>query len=438
MKLWLTTPESLDTIRAIILLQRMLQTEKGLKMAKTKRRKQRDIRPLTQTQIRAAKPGDFLPDGGGLYLNVAEGGSKSWIAYLTIKGIGRKKRSIGPVALFTPAEARRKMVEYRQAAVAGIDPKPRKSKEVSAIPTFGEAAPQALAWIRNVKKWKTEITPQGWKDLDRLAMPRLGNLRVNEIESTDILSILDPIWNAEKDATAKKLLTAIKQVFAWSTEYKHIKSNPVNDITTRKSNEDDDNHRPSIPYSEMGDALKAIRQSGKGKENYQLAASCLEFIILSGVRCNAARGAKWDEIDLDARVWNLPGDRQKNDKLFPVPLSKQAVKLLSRVWIDTGGSEYVFPASRNGGYMSDYNMNAIIRENGLKDEHGNKATIHGCRASIGTWAEESGDYSDSTISMMLSHDMKGKAKKTRRAYLRSVRYDERAEIHQAWADYISA
>jgi integrase len=51
--------------------------------------------------------------------------------------------------------------------------------------------------------------------------------------------------------------------------------------------------------------------------------------ILTATRTGEVMGARWDELDLQNRVWAIPAERMKASKEHRVPLSERAVELLS-------------------------------------------------------------------------------------------------------------
>src|SRR5262249_17312339 len=60
-----------------------------------------------------------------------------------------------------------------------------------------------------------------------------------------------------------------------------------------------------------------------------VAARALEFCILTTASTSEALQAKWDEIDIDAKMWTVPAERMKAHKEHRAPLSDRALKLLA-------------------------------------------------------------------------------------------------------------
>ena len=149
-------------------------------------------------------------------------------------------------------------------------------------------------------KWSARKGKEWMRDMNRLAMPSLGNLPVDAIRRANIIHILQGLWDDEKFEAGKKLKTSIKQVFEWCIELEIISDNPAVGIRPEEIPDGEENLR-AMKYGEVGEALKMMRKS-----KHRKAADCLEFLILTGARSERARAARWDEINLDAKTWTLP------------------------------------------------------------------------------------------------------------------------------------
>ncbi len=78
-------------------------------------------------------------------------------------------------------------------------------------------------------------------------------------------------------------------------------------------------------------------------------AAALELAPLVFVRPGELRGAEWSEFDLDAAEWRIPGGRMKMGAPHIVPLSKQAVAILTELHAHTGAGRLLFPSLRLDG-----------------------------------------------------------------------------------------
>jgi integrase len=95
-------------------------------------------------------------------------------------------------------------------------------------------------------------------------------------------------------------------------------------------------HHAAVPYDELPAFLAALRA------REAVAARALEFAILTAARTGETIGARWDEIDLQTRVWTVSGERMKAGREHRVPLSKAAVGILERMR-DVRQNDHVFP-----------------------------------------------------------------------------------------------
>ena len=89
---------------------------------------------------RLDRPGMYA-DGDTLYLNVARGGSKSWVQRIRIAG-KQTDLGLGGFPLVSIAEARDTAIDNRRTVRAGGNPLADKRK--AKLPTFREAAEQTL------------------------------------------------------------------------------------------------------------------------------------------------------------------------------------------------------------------------------------------------------------------------------------------------------
>ena len=63
-------------------------------------------------------------------------------------------------------------------------------------------------------------------------------------------------------------------------------------------------------------------------------------------------GAQWSEIDFDAAVWTIPGERMKAKRDHRVPLSSRAVEILRQAKSSVP-TNFVFTNGSNGNRRGD-------------------------------------------------------------------------------------
>ena len=93
-------------------------------------------------------------------------------------------------------------------------------------------------------------------------------------------------------------------------------------------------HHRALPYAEVAGAIATVRRSGA----YPAAVLAFEFLVLTACRGSEVRGARWEEIDFEAREWRIPPERMKTGREHRVPLSEGALAVLREVQALADGS----------------------------------------------------------------------------------------------------
>jgi integrase len=149
----------------------------------------------------------------------------------------------------------------------------------------------------------------------------------------------------------------------------------------------------------------------------------LEFAILTATRSGEALAARWDEIDMDGKVWTVPPGRTKAAREHRVPLSDRTLAILKEM--DAGRTgEYVFPGQRPGRPLSNMAFELLLRR--AKSDY----TAHGFRSSFRDWAGNETHFPRELAEHALAHVIGDKAEQ---AYRRSDALTRRRELMNAWA-----
>ena len=86
---------------------------------------------LTARQVQTAKTPGMFADGGGLYLQVAPSGGKTWIFRFQLRG-RRRDMGLGSATVFSLAEARQKAADAKRLVANGIDPIDQRASQAAA------------------------------------------------------------------------------------------------------------------------------------------------------------------------------------------------------------------------------------------------------------------------------------------------------------------
>ena len=178
-------------------------------------------------------------------------------------------------------------------------------------------------------------------------------------------------------------------------------------------------HHPSLPYAEVPALAAELRSLTS------ISARALEFAVLTAARSGEALGARWDEIDLNRRIWFVPEERMKGRKEHRVPLAPRAVEILDEMAV-IQLNEFVFFGAKQRRPLSNMAMLMLLRD--LRPG----VTVHGFRSAFKDWASEATRFPDYLSEAALAH---ASADKVRAAYARSDLFEKRRKLMEAWAQY---
>ncbi len=379
---------------------------------------------LSATKAKAlCKPGRYT-DGAGLHLFVGKTGKKSWVQRITVD---RKRRDIGlgGFPAVSLALARERSAGIRAAVAEGKDPLTEKHKP--GMPTLREAA--YTVHKDNKPRWRNVKHVAAWiQTLERYAFPMIGSKPIDKIERADVLTVLTPIWSTRPE-TARRVRQRLRTIFHWAMAYGFIENNPAGELIdgALPSMPKVKAHFRAMPYQEVRSALEVIKSS-----RASLAAKlCFRFLILTAARSGEVRGVTWSEIDLQGRIWRIPSRRMKAGSEHRVPLSKQAIELLSEASELREETNLVFPSpQKRGDQLSDMTLTKVLRSVGLAE----RATVHGFRSSFKNWTLEQTDTPWAVSEAALAHTL---GNSTEQAYARSDLFERRRDLMQKWADYVT-
>ncbi len=181
-------------------------------------------------------------------------------------------------------------------------------------------------------------------------------------------------------------------------------------------------HQPALPYPEVRGAMERVRAS----RAYPSTVLGFEFLVLTACRSGEVRGARWEEMDLEAREWRIPPERMKTNRIHRVPLSTGALAVLREARSLVDDSELVFPSVR-GRALSDATISKMVRELGIG------AVPHGFRSSFRDWAAECSDAPREVCELALAHV---NSDRVEAAYRRSGLFERRRELMEDWSAFL--
>lgn len=373
----------------------------------------------------------FVGGVQGLALQKTAGSARSWLLRVMVGG-KRREMGLGSYPEVTLAKARDKAREARESIRRGVDPIEQQRvaqsslrAAVAAELTFDECS---SAYIKaHESGWRNLKHGQQWRNtLKQYASPVMGSLLVRDVKLPHVLSVLEPIW-IEKNETAVRLRGRIELVLDWAAA-RGLREGPnparwrghLDKLLARPSKVNRREHHAALPVAVVG-AFMARLRSSEG-----MGARALEFAILTAARSGEVRGATWHEIDLDAKVWAVPGTRMKAGNDHRVPLADEVVDLLKAL-PRMSGTDLVFPGPR-GGKLSDMTLLAVLRRSEVA------AVPHGFRSTFRDWAAERTNYPRDVAEMALAHTI---GDKVEAAYRRGDMFEKRRRMMVDWAAFLA-
>jgi len=369
------------------------------------------------------------PCGSNLYLIVSPTGGRRWTFRYQRNGIV-KKMGLGSAKApggLKPADAKDIAVDKLRLLAKGVDPRESRdeTRRAEGSRLFGEFAEEWRQTFETGLKHKNARAKL--KRIVQVLTKPLHKKRLDEVKSEHVVAVLKPIWH--KIEVARDTRQRIKKIMDAAIALGHrTEANPA-DWDSRLA--------PIMPKQKR---RGTVRGGNKGIDYHELpavmrklaalddqSARGLEMTILTLVRTTETRHMRWDQLDLDAGLWDLGVDDTKNARRKRTPLPKQVLAYLREVH-KSRISEFVFPGRDLKSPMSENTMLKYLKE--LTGDP--KLTVHGFRTTFRTWAQEETEFEEEIVEHCLHHITGDEAEK---AYKKGEALKKRRAVMQAFADF---
>ncbi len=385
---------------------------------------------LTDTKIRNLTRKDKLyriADSGGLTLEINPNGSKLWRHRYRFNNRATMM-SLGPYPIVTLLSARQARDKNKQLLFQGINPKQIKEEAKAKASTKKTFEQMFLKWInKNKDQWSLGYVEDTIQRANNYLIPKLGNLPIDDIKSSEIRNLLLKIQDTGKLDMFKKVKGILNGVFKYSVGMDVLKVNPVRDLPSEIFKKKPEKHYASITDPNEIPWLLDKLEEHKGGYEVRAALVIAPHVFL---RPSELTGMLWSEVDFDAKLIRINKERMKVKKTHLVPLSIQVLKALKNLRNVNTDSDYVFPSPRNiNKPITSSALRLALRSVGVGKD---KMTTHGFRSMASTRLNELG-YNADLIEIQLSHSQ---ANKIRAAYNHAEYLEERITMMQEWSDYL--
>ncbi|MBR0568349.1 integrase arm-type DNA-binding domain-containing protein [Azoarcus sp. L1K30] len=385
--------------------------------------------PLTDVKIRQAKAVDKpikLTDGAGLYLEVRPNGSKLWRYRYKIAG-KENLFALGDYPTVSLQDARRAREDARELVKHGLHPSHARQAEKARQVSENEQTFRAVSeeWIEKKRAgWSGYYLKQVMRGMESDVWPYIGRLPLRSISASHVLEVLNRVTGRGAETVAINLRQWCSSVFRYGVSTLRADVDPVAALKGAII-------RPVVKNAQpmSRDQLKTFMTKLDQYGGLRTTALAIRLLLYTFVRTVEMRRGEWSEIHDGTHLWVIHGDKMKMGRTHIVPLSRQALEVLTELRRITGGGVNMFPNSRRpNDIMSATTINRAMEYLGVP------FSGHDFRATASTHLYEMG-WSSHVVEMQLAHAERNKAKA---AYNHAQYLAERRDMMQAWADWLDA
>ena len=398
--------------------------------------------PLNHAKLQAIKAADKpykVGDQHGLFLSVLPSGSMTWRYQYYLNG----KRETVTIGTYRKAgaaekrieisldEARDRLHELRKIVASGQSPaKLKQAEKVRAKIEAGQSCTVtelSERWFAEEVSFKSEAwqyNVNNWLKLDIL--PAIGQLDPRHVLEEHIAAVIGKVVARGSPSSANKVRMICIKLFQYAIDKRELKENPARAI--KAINTPNSKSHRALSVKEIGPFLRALGAIG-AKEINKIA---IKLMMLTLTRKDELRLAKWTEFDLTNGIWDIPAHRMKMRQPHRVYLSSQAKELLNTLKPLSHGSQFLFPNNSSlSKPIGHTTLNSIIDR---LDIDGARFVPHGLRATASSILNEA-NFRHDVIERQLAHR---DSNKVRAVYNQAEYAQERREMLQWWADYVSS
>lgn len=321
-------------------------------------------------------------------------------------------------------EARKHIAEGRNPIDARARERAAANTEPEPAMTFGKFAEDYIASVE--EGWRNPKHRQQWRNCLRDHAAPLKDKPIEEVNTTDVLAVLQPIWLTLPE-TASRVRGRIEKILS-AAKARGLRSqdsiNPAQwrghlDVLLPKRARLSRGHHAAMPYAALPVFMKRLASRPA------TAARALEFLILNASRTGEVLGARWREID--GNMWTVPADRMKAGVAHNVTLAPAAIAILEAIGRGSP-DDYVFAGVAPNKPLSNMALAMLLRRMGRGE-----FTVHGFRSAFKDWATNCTEVAEEISEEVLAHIV---GSEVRRAYRRGEALDRRRKLMEAWAKYL--
>ena len=362
----------------------------------------------------------------GFMVDVLPSGTLSFRYRYKLNG-KREKATIGNYPGMSLAMARERYRDMVTAVQRGISPAAQKRQLMAGTSLSRTFESLAMDWIRDDLRPANKNARQDETYITRDILPLLGKQMPADIDRAAIWKCIEIVRARGHGQAARRVQSVLKRVFDYAISRGDVNLNPASSVNPRHIAPAGSRKRILKP-EELPSWLHAVEISSIPR-SMKLA---LRLLLLIPVRKGELLTAKWTDVKLDQRIWDIAATNSKNGAPIRHRLTEQASSIFSELQQLAAGSEWVLPSSRGSGRkpLSKSGINSAAR--GIKGWP-TGFVIHDLRRTVRTYLAELG-IPTNVAELCLNHRPTGIV----RVYDQSELLDQRYQALQEWERYLDA
>jgi len=309
---------------------------------------------LTDMQIRAwIKSGERFEaraDGNGLYLCFPARYSTPFWRF-RYKFVGKARTvQIGSYGELSLAKARETAKELSARVSLGYDVAGEKQARKADALAKIEEEKNAINMLELANEYYERMILGRWKHpnivrnrIDKDIGPHLGKMKIEDIKPRHVDDMLQAIVKRGAPTIANDVLRWTRRMFDYGIKRHMLETNPATAFDLNDAGGKEETRDRWLTRDELAKLLAAMKLARGFSVENDLSIRLLLLLCCRKMELCAAR---WEEFDLNAGVWHLPGERTKTGAPIDIPLPALAIEWLQQLHSMATPSAWVLPARK--------------------------------------------------------------------------------------------
>ena len=253
--------------------------------------------------------------------------------YFRFRDTNHKSRTIklGRTDVTRLQKARNKAIEMRKQLEQGIDPLANHTR-FKTKPTFSQFFEnEYMSFARTHKR-----TADGdWSMYRHLLKAEFGELLLDQIKRKHVESMMQKLKQLGRSgSTIDHYAKLVRRVLNYAIEREVIESNPLQRIRLIR----EDNRKEVLLNDEDLNKLVKVLLTHPNRAVCEL----MLFLLYTGCRLSEGRLAKWSDVDIENKLFQVVATNSKSKRRRHVPLNASALEVLEGIR-GRHDCEFVFP-----------------------------------------------------------------------------------------------